>query len=184
MDKLDKLFQDHREAFDEEPTDGHFQRFEEKLAQIHSPQKLRLKSWTFLKIASVVIVLLLSANLFIYLLPTRTGREVKGTSNQEMNETARFYTVRINSGIAQLKHMADQGIGSNLELMQVEKELAEMDQLYQELQKEYSNNPDDERVVNAMIGYYQTKLDIVEKIKTDLENVKTIKNRKNEHTKL
>ena len=184
MDKLDKLFQEHKEAFDEEPIEGHFQRFEEKLNQYHSRKKSTVQSWPFLKIASVVIILLLSANLFIYLLPTKKGNEVKGMASNEMNETARFYTVRINSGILQLKSMADQGIGSQQELLQVEKELAEMDQLYQDLQKEYSKNPDDERIVNAMIGYYQTKLDIIEKIKTDLENVKTIKNRKNESTKL
>ncbi len=184
MDKLTKIFQDHREAFEEEPVAGHFQRFETKLDQYHALQKPKGNRWPFLKIASVLIIFLLSANLFLYLLPSKSGKVTKGFANKEMNETARFYNVRIHSGILQLKSMADKGIGSNQELVQVEKELAEMDQLYDDLRKEYRENPDDERVVNAMIAYYQTKLDIIEKIKSDLQNVQTIKNNKNENKEL
>jgi hypothetical protein len=56
--------------------------------------------------------------------------------------------------------------------------------LYQDLQKEYSKNPNDERIVSAMIEYYQTKLNIINTIKSDLENVKSIKNKNNENTEL
>ncbi|MCK9413037.1 MAG: hypothetical protein M0Q53_12095 [Prolixibacteraceae bacterium] len=184
MDKLDELFQDQREDFDEEPMEGHFQRFEEKLEQYHGRKKAILRSWPFLKIASLVIIVLLSANLFLYLLPGKSDKLDRVATNREMDETARFYTVRITSGLSQLQQMADQGIGSPLDLAQVKKEMDEMDRLHQDLQKEYSNNPNDERVINAMIEYYQTKLDIINTIKTDLEKVKSIKNKKNENTKL
>lgn len=184
MDKLDKLFQDHREAFDEEPKEGHLARFETKLNLHHSKRKLAVKGWPFLKIASLLIILLLSANLIIYLLPPKTAEEDQRVAYNEMEETANFYTVKINNGMSQLQEMAAQGIGSEQELKQVGKELKEMDLLYQELKNEYSKNPDDERVLNAMIEYYQTKLDIINKIKSDLENVKSIKNRKNENKQL
>lgn len=184
MDKLDKLFQDHRELFDEEPKEGHFQRFEGRLDQFHSRRTNALKSWPFLKIAALLIIILLSANLFMHLLPSGTEKKDQQVAYNEMEETASFYTVKINTGMSQLKEMAGQGIGSDQELNQVKKELYEMDLLYQELQEEYSKNPDDERVVNAMIEYYQTKLEIINKIKTDLENVKSIKNKNNENRQL
>ena len=184
MDKLDKLFQDQREAFEEEPMEGHFQRFEAKLDQYHSRRKRTLRAWPFLKIASLVIIVLLSANLLVHLFPDKTEKKVQGFANNEMDETAHFYTTRINSGMSQLKQMADQGIGSEKELIQVKKEMDEMDRLHQDLQNEYSKNPNDERVINAMIEYYQTKLNIINTIKADLENVKTIKNKKHENTKL
>ena len=101
-----------------------------------------------------------------------------------MAETATFYTTRINSGMSQLKQLADKGIGSEAELAQIKMEMDEMDHLHQDLQKEYSENPNDERVINAMIEYYQTKLNIINTIKTDLENAKTIKNKSHETTKL
>lgn len=184
MDKLDKLFQDQREAFDEEPTEGHLQRFEEKLEHYHRRKKPILRSWPFLKIASLVIIVLLSANLFVYLLPGKADKQVQGSANSEMDETARFYTVRITSGLSQLQQMADQGMGTQQDLTQIKKEMDEMDRLHQDLQKEYSNNPNDERIVNAMIEYYQTKLNIINTIKSDLENVKSMKNKNNENTKL
>jgi len=184
MDKLDKLFQDQHEAFEEEPMEGHFQRFEAKLEQYHTREKRTLLAWPFLKIASMVIIVLLSANLLVYLFPDKTEKKVQEHVNNEMDETARFYTTRINSGMSHLKQMADQGIGSEKELIQVKKEMEEMDRLHQDLQNEYSKNPNDERVINAMIEYYQTKLNIINTIKADLENVKTIKNKKHENTKL
>lgn len=184
MDKLENIFKDQREAFDEEPSDGHLQRFETKLNQFHSKGKPTFSSWPFLKIASVLVIILLSVNLLVYLLPNKKEKKVQTFANTEMNETVNFYNVRINSGFSQLKIMAGQGIGSEQELVQLKKEMDEMDHLYQELQKEYSENPNDERVINAMIEYYQTKLNIINTIKTDLENVKSIKNKNHENTQL
>lgn len=184
MNKLEKLFKDQREVFDEEPLEGHFQRFEQKLDRYHSRKTASLRTWPFLRIASLVIIVLLSANLFVHLLPGKAENKNKLFANTEMNETALFYTTRINSGLSHLQQMANQGIGSNLELTQVKKELNEMDMLYQDLRKEYSQNPNDERVVQAMIEYYQTKLNIISRIKSDLENVKSIKNKNNENKEL
>lgn len=184
MDKLEKLFSENREAFEEEPQEGHFDRFEAKLDQYNPVKKRKLNAWPFLKIASVLIITLLVANLLIYVIPAKKTNNIQQFANSEMNETANFYTVRINSGMSQLKTMADQGIGSEQELLQVKKEMEEMDKLYQDLQKEYSKNPNDERVVNAMIEYYQTKLNIINTIKSELENVKTIKNKNHENTQL
>jgi hypothetical protein len=184
MDKLDKLFNDQREAFDEEPMEGHFQRFEAKLDHYHAKKGGFAVAWPFLKVASVVIILLLSANLVIHFLPGKSAKNQPLFADSELNETARFYTTRINSGMSSLKQMAAQGIGSEQELMQVNKEMAEMDSLYSDLQNEYSKNPNDERVINAMIEYYQTKLNIINTIKSDLDNVKTIKNKKHENSNL
>ncbi len=184
MDQLDKLFNNQPESFEEEPQEGHFGRFETKLDRFHVAKKRTSKSWTFLKIASVLIIVLLSANLLLYLLPGKTENNGQQFANSELNETANFYITRINSGMSQLKQMADQGKGSEQDLLQVKTEMDEMYKLHQDLQEEYSKNPNDERVVNAMIEYYQTKLNIINTIKSDLENVKTIKNKNHENKEL
>lgn len=184
MDKLDKLFREQSEAFEEEPLEGHLGRFEAKLERYHTRRKRSWRSLPLMKIAAAVIILLLAANLLVYLLPGRATKTTPQFANSELNETANFYTVRINSGLLQLKQMADQGIGSEQELTQIKKEMDEMDRLYQDLQQEYSKNPNDERVINAMIEYYQTKLNIINTIKNELENVKSIKNKRHENTNL
>jgi hypothetical protein len=184
MDKLDNLFNNQREAFDEEPLEGHFQRFEEKLNHRHRRRKLTISTGMFLKIASLVIVVLLSANLFVHRQVQKPNSKEQGFVSNEMNETAHFYNTRINSGLSQLQQMSDQGLGSKTDLIQLKKEMDEMDRLHQELQNEYSKNPNDERVINAMIDYYQTKLNIINTIKEDLENIKSLKNNNHENTKL
>ena len=137
MDKLEKYFAEQREAFEEEPSEGHLNRFEARLNQVHTPKMRRFsKDQPFLKIAAVVVVLLLAANLLIYLLPQKTGHLIPTAANAEMNETANFYTIRINSGMSQLKQLADKGIGSEAELNQIKKEMDEMDVLHKDLQKE------------------------------------------------
>jgi len=184
MDKLEKIFKEQRGAFDEEPEENHFQRFEKKLDQYHARKNRNFQSWPFLRIASIVIIVLLSANLYVYLFQQKKEKNVEKFANREMIETANFYTTRINSGLSQLKQMSEQGIGSSIEYDQVKKEMEEMDRLHRDLEQEYSMNPNDERVINAMIEYYQTKLDIINTIRTDLENVKSIKNKNHENTEL
>ena len=55
----------------------------------------------------------------------------------------------------------------------LKEELKNMDVTYKELQKELKANPNDERVINAMIEHYQTKLNVMTYI---LDQLKQIKN--------
>ncbi|MCE1198864.1 MAG: hypothetical protein LWW85_07835 [Marinilabiliales bacterium] len=184
MDKLENTIMQHREQFDSDPDEGHLQRFEERLNQMHQKHPRKWNRLPFLRVASIVIILLLSANLLMYWLPNGKKEHHRQTMNNELTETASFYTVRINSGLNELKDLVSEGVGNEKDYEQVRKELGEMDQLYQDMKKEYSNNPNDERVINAMIEYYQTKLEIINTIKTDLEKVKSLKNKNNENTSL
>ncbi len=43
-----------------------------------------------------------------------------------------------------------------------------MDSVYVSLQKELKANPNDERIINAMIEHYQTKLDVMTYIVSQL----------------
>jgi hypothetical protein len=58
-------------------------------------------------------------------------------------------------------------------------ELAEMDSVHQELQKKLGANPGDDRVVNAMITYYQTKLGMMKSFLNTLTQIKQTNNSKN-----
>jgi len=61
-----------------------------------------------------------------------------------------------------------------------------MDSVYVQLQKELKANPDDERIINAMIEHYQTKVEVMTYI---LDQLKAVRNEnqnnpKNESTNL
>jgi uncharacterized protein (DUF305 family) len=52
-------------------------------------------------------------------------------------------------------------------------EMKSMDSVYVSLQKELKANPDDQRIINAMIEHYQTKVDVMNYI---INQLKTIRN--------
>jgi hypothetical protein len=60
-------------------------------------------------------------------------------------------------------------------------EMKSMDSVYVQLQKELKTNPNDERIISAMIQHYQTKLEVMSYIVNQLkavrnENQKNVKN--------
>ena len=46
-----------------------------------------------------------------------------------------------------------------------------MDNMYEELQKDLKANPNDERVINAMIEHYQRKVEVMNYILSQLKEV-------------
>lgn len=183
MDKTDKILVENRDFFEEEPKDGHFERFEARLRKSESKRNLFSLSH-FLKYAAIIIIVLLSANLYVGIRNAKNSTNQKLTQNSDLGEASAYYTVKINTGINDLEKMATEGIGSKQEILQIKQELSAMDSLFMSLQQEYTANPNDERIINAMIEYYQTKLDIVNKIKTDLENIKQLKNKRHENPEI
>jgi hypothetical protein len=183
MDELDKIIIENRAEFEEDPQDGHMQRFEERLKQQGSKRK-GPQFTPFLKVAAVLVIILLSANLYIHFRGTKPGVKETVAVKSDFSEASFYYTNSINNGINDLEKMAREGIGSQKELVQIKHELSEMDSLFVNLKAEYKENPNDERIINAMIEYYQTKLDIVNTIKTDLENVKHLKRKNHENPKI
>jgi len=183
MDILDKIISQNRVGFEEEPNEGHFDRFTEKLTNLNMKSR-RTHFPNFLKVAAVLIILLLSADLVIHFVQPKPAAMESQLIKSDLGEASVYYTGKINKGIRDLEKMAGEGVGSKQEIVQIKHELSDMDSLFVNLQKEYKSNPNDERIINAMIEYYQTKLDIVNTIKTDLENVKQLKQTKHENPEI
>lgn len=55
-------------------------------------------------------------------------------------------------------------------------ELKDFENMYKNLQEDLAANPDDERVINAMLEFYQVKLGVITMIVNKLEEVKQQKN--------
>jgi uncharacterized protein (DUF305 family) len=64
------------------------------------------------------------------------------------------------------------------------KEMHSMDSTYISLQKELKANPNDERIINAMIEHYQTKLDVMTYIVSQLKSIKNVNQNKKENEKV
>lgn len=91
-----------------------------------------------------------------------------------------YYTNAINSGINDWKSLADAGLVSEEEQQAMKNELKDFEQRFQNLQAELSANPNDERVINAMLEYYQAKLSVITMIVTKLQEAKRQNDTKHE----
>ncbi len=186
MDELDRIVTEERARFDEEPMEGHFERFANKLEKQRQHNRRNRFNPIFFKVAAVLVIALLVTDIFFKVnqQTNQPAQQAQLQPQNEIGEAALYYNTRINSGLQQLEQMASQGIGSENEIVQVKIEMAEMDSLFTYLKQEYEANPNDERIINAMIDYYQTKLNIVNTIKSELENVKQQKMKYNENVQL
>ena len=63
-------------------------------------------------------------------------------------------------------------------------EMNSMDSVYVSLQKELKANPNDERIINAMIEHYQTKLEVMSYIISQLKTIRNDNQNKTENEKV
>ncbi|WP_340113209.1 hypothetical protein [Maribellus mangrovi] len=188
-DYIEELIANNLEALnDNEPFEGHFDRFEEKLKAQHKTRKL---TWNMvLKVAAVVVFALLATNqAFIYFSSDSQGLLLNATKNEditlasvspEYQEVEFYYTTSINTGLEQWNALTREGMISEDEEAMMQNELKEFERLYKNLQSDLASNPNDERVINAMLEFYQTKLSLINMIVNKLEEVKQQKNNHDE----
>ncbi|WP_319503007.1 hypothetical protein [uncultured Draconibacterium sp.] len=180
-DNIEKLILDNIETLnDNEPMEGHFARFEAKLNEQHK-KKRTISLNMILKVAAAVVFVLLATNqAFIYFSPNNQGIFISKTESAsvtlasispEYQEVEYYYTNSINTGMEQWNKWIEEGLISEDEQNMMNNELAEFETLYQNLQKDLTANPNDERVINAMLEYYQAKLSVINIIITKLEEV-------------
>ncbi len=180
-DNIEKLILKNLEGLNEnEPLDGHFERFEAKLKVQH--KKRRITFNVVWKVAAAVIFVLLATNqAWIYFSPNQQGLFLNSSNNNnvtlasvstEYEEVEFYYTNAINVGLNQWNSLNDDGYISEEEQEMMDTELNEFEDRFKTLQEDLAANPKDERVVNAMLEYYQTKLSVINMIVNKLEEVK------------
>ena len=168
-DNIEELITNNLDGLNEmEPADGHFERFEAKLKAQQKAKTITLRLvW---KVAAAVVFVLLAVNqAAIYfspdgkgLIPTKGNSEVTLASiSPEYREVEFYFTNSINVSLEQWNQLKNEGAISKEEQNLMDSELLEFDRLHQSLQKDLTANPNDERVINAMLEYYQSKLHVI-----------------------
>ena len=185
MNRIEDIISKGRAAFDDrEPSEGHFERFSYRLATRLHASTVRRSIVPYLLRAAVVTLLVTLSSLWSYdhfirpsLKKTMTLSEV----SPEYREVESYY-------VTQVKFMENDI--STIDLNNPEqkqimmKELASMDSVYVELQKELKANPSDQRVIDAMIKHYQTKIDVMSYILDQLRQMKAETENTGSHEKV
>jgi hypothetical protein len=173
---------------DHEPMDGHFERFQAKL---NKQNKRKLITFSLIwKVAAAVVFVLLAVNQAnIYFSPDKQNGNLAinnpefslSSVSPEYKEVEFYYTNAISVGLNHWNTLKDDGFISETEQDLMNTELTEFEERFKNLQSDLAANPNDERVINAMLEYYQAKLEIINLIVNKLQEVKQQKNNSNEN---
>ncbi len=173
---------------DSEPLEGHFERFEARLKMQHKKKRIFSLNVVWKVAAAVIFVLLASNQAYIYLSPNQQSSILDISNNknvtlssvsEEYEEVEFYYTNAINVGLDKWNSLNNDGLITDDEQKMMDEELGEFEARFKTLQEDLAANPNDERVINAMLEYYQAKLSIINMIVTKLEEVK--QNNNNDH---
>jgi cytochrome c-type biogenesis protein CcmH/NrfG len=171
MKTIDNYIRNNLEKFDtEEPLSGHAERFSAKLKRNYG--MISGNIWLMVaRVAAVILFGLIISYVIVHefdqLKMNSVGKNA-AISNPELLETEQFYTSQLNIYYKRIQNL---GFNNNLkEKKKVLNELSEMDKQVQAMKRDLQQNPDDERIVSAIINFYQLKIEIMDMIIMHTQN--------------
>lgn len=185
MKTIEDIIRNNRDLFeDKEPSEGHFDRFSVKL-EIRCQAKANKRSIVpYLLRAAVVTLLVTLSSLWTWDHFIRTGnsRMTLGQVSPQYKEVENYYLHQVSLMEGEIVNTDLQSNPEQREMLV--KEMKSMDSTYVSLQKELKANPNDERIINAMIEHYQTKLEIMTYIVNQLKTMRNDNLNKGEDEKV
>lgn len=185
MENLEQKIKENQLRFDDaEPGEGHFERFMQKLSRSRPARKFAVSY--YFKVAAVLLLVSVSSILFYEMVISprfEKNRYSFGKLSPEYREVEDYFIHTIKVKYDQLQNL---DIKDNIQKDMIMEELGEMDKIYLSLSKELQNDPNNERLINAMIQHYQLKLNIINEITKQLEIIKNSasNNNQNENTEI
>ena len=179
-DYIEELITKNLEGLnDNEPAAGHFERFKARLEGQHKRKKVISLNFVW-KVAAAAVFAFLVVNQAIIWFSAEDSNPISGSDSQitlasvsaEYEEVEFYYTNAINVGLNQWEKLFSEGLISEEEQQMMNNELDEFEQVFEKIQGDLATSPNDERVINAMLEYYQTKLSLINMIIEKLEEVK------------
>jgi hypothetical protein len=185
MKNIEEIIRNNKDFFeDAEPSEGHMERFNRKLEKRFQVTAVKRSIVPYLLRAAVVTLLITLSSLWTWdhFLRPSSSRMTLGQVSPQYKEVENYYVHQVNlmegeiSGV-DLKNNPEQKT-------MLLKEMKGMDSTYVSLQKELKANPNDERIINAMIEHYQTKLEVMTYIVNQLKTIRNDNQNKKENEKV
>jgi hypothetical protein len=184
MKNLEEIIRSNKDFFeDAEPSEGHLERFNRKLEKRFQTNSITRSIVPYLLKAAVVTLLITLSSLWTWDHFIRTGssRMTLGQVSPQYKEVENYYVHQVNLMEGEIVNV---DLKSNpAQKTMLMKEMKNMDSTYVSLQKELKANPNDERIINAMIEHYQTKLEVMTYIVNQLKTIRNDNQNKKENEK-
>lgn len=173
---LDNMFKNLENQFDiEEPSIGHFNRFEAKLNKgTNSKRKKILKMIASISVAASILLLVgvwLGSNY------SNKGMELAGIST-EMEETQNYFINTIHKELKSIEK--ERNDDTNKIIDDGLHQLTKLEKQYVALTLELKESTEDKRIIYAMISNFQQRIDVLQSLLIQIENIKQLKSINNE----
>jgi|GEM_PF-372467 len=182
MKKLEDIIRNNKEKFDDlEPADGHFERFQNKLNNYNNKKSSFSLSYKFVLKVAVVGLLVVLSSLWLYdNIYDNQSTEQIAVKNipPEFREAQLYYSGMVDRKYNQIQ---DFEFKSKKQKKMLLNELKAMDSVYYNIKQDFKENPNDPRVMNALIRHYQMKLEVMTQVVEQLNQVQEIKNQDNKN---
>jgi hypothetical protein len=174
MKTIEDIINSNKDLFeDAEPSEGHLERFNKKLDLLSKKNAPKRSIVPYLLRAAVVTLLVTLSSLYTWdhFIRPQNNRMTLGEVSPQYKEVENYYVHQVNLMENEILNVDLKNNPQQKEMLLTE--MKSMDSTYVSLQKELKANPNDERIINAMIEHYQTKLDVMNYI---VNQLKTIRN--------
>jgi hypothetical protein len=185
MKNIEDIIRNNKDFFeDSEPSEGHFERFNRKLEMRFQVSTVKRSIVPYLLRAAVVTLLITLSSLWTWDHFIRQGskRTTLGQVSPQYKEVENYYVHQVNLMEGEIVNVDLKNNPEQKEMLL--KEMKSMDSTYVTLQKELKANPNDERIINAMIEHYQTKLEVMSYIVNQLKTIRNDNQNKKENEKV
>jgi hypothetical protein len=172
MEKLENLVRNKRQEFDQaEPSEGHFERFQYKLADAGHPRRSAIRLRNILRIAAVILIIVavsFSINYFNLLPDALVKNSAASELPPELKDVEVYYTSLTGEKLQQIEHLSDSKEEADRIRKQAMHEVNELENSTLELQREYVAGGKNERVLDAIVNNYRIISSLLDHIISEL----------------
>lgn len=159
MRTIDDILNNNAGILDtEEPPEGHFTRFKEKLQATGKTSRIKPETLLF-RIAAILIIGLFLSTLIYKGIDFYSPSSDDSCPNRELCEAEVFYTRQVAKYYDQIRNLPFKDDSQTRR--EILNELREMDVQVAGMKEDLKQNPDDERIIYTIINYYQEKIDFM-----------------------
>lgn len=165
----------------EEPHPGHKERFFKKLDnRFDTPDKKGKVRSLWAPVISIAASFLLAFFLLgEFIAPASAKNSDLASISPEMKQTQEFYSNLITKELNAID--AEKTPETEAIVNDALKQMEKLENNYEELKKDLVNSGKDNRVIHAMIQNFQQRIDLLNNVLTQIENIKSLKNQNHEN---
>jgi hypothetical protein len=175
MSMLEEKIRKNRDLFDgAEPSEGHFDRFQSRLDDLHevAPLIKSRHSGRLFRVAAVIAVLLgLSVTYYLINPSDNSNHVAASTLPQEIQEARMYYNKQAEEKLQKINQYASSGSEASYIQKVVTNEITLLDSNSVKLEKQLQNDHQNKRLINALIRNYKTKSDLLDDILNRLYHI-------------